>query len=195
MDADTDDILEKVRAFAQTAHGNQMRKYSDEQYINHLVRVMEICRQYTHELPVLAACLLHDVLEDTEVTPRDLNNFLTSVLDLGIAAIAHHLVVELTDVYVKSDYHRWNRRSRKTKEAERLGNVSPEAQTIKYADIIDNTTDIANQRTGFALVYIREAKQMLLAMDKGIADLRERALATVDEALQAYFAKANIKAL
>lgn len=156
---------------------------------------METCREYTQELPVLAAALLHDVLEDTAISPRELHAFLTSVMDAGVAAINHHLVVELTDVYVKSEYPQLNRRTRRTKEAERIAGVSAEAQTIKYADIIDNTVDIAKQENDFALVYIRESKQKLQLIDKGVPALYERAVKTVDEALQAFFVKANIKAL
>ena len=156
---------------------------------------METCREYTQELPVLAAALLHDVLEDTAISPREMNAFLTSVMDAGVAAVTHHLVVELTDVYVKNEYPQLNRRTRRTKEAERLAGVSAEAQTIKYADIIDNTVDIAKQENDFALVYIRESKQMLQLIDKGVPALYERAVKTVDEALQAFFVKANIKAL
>jgi guanosine-3',5'-bis(diphosphate) 3'-pyrophosphohydrolase len=195
MDSARNHILEKIKEFAEFAHGNQTRKYSKERYINHPVRVMKMCCEYTQDLPVLAAALLHDVLEDTEVTRPELNKFLTSVMDIGVAAITHHIVVELTDVYIKADYPLLNRRTRRTKEAERLSGVSPEAQTIKYADVIDNVTDISRHDTDFALVYIRESKQLLQQMDRGDPMLYQRAVHTVDEALQAFFVKANIKSL
>jgi guanosine-3',5'-bis(diphosphate) 3'-pyrophosphohydrolase len=193
--ANQNEILEKVRAFAETAHGSQMRKYSDEKYINHPIRVMETCREYTQETPVLAAALLHDVVEDTKLTRHELSKFLTSVMGAGLATITHHLVMELTDVYIKSDYPKLNRRSRRTKEAVRLSGVSPDAQTVKYADVIDNVVDIARHDTDFALVYIRESKQLLQQIDKGNPLLYQRAIQTVDDALQAFFTKANIKSL
>jgi hypothetical protein len=195
VDSEQNEILDKIRSFADAAHGSQIRKYSKERYINHPVRVMETCREYTQDLPVLAAALLHDVLEDTKVTRQELNKFLISVMGTGLATITHHLVVELTDVYIKPDYPLLNRRTRRTKEAERLGGVSPEAQMIKYADIIDNVVDISRQDTDFALVYIRESKQLLQQIDKGDPALYQRAIQIVDETLQAFFTKANIKAL
>ncbi|MGN6567929.1 MAG: hypothetical protein ACTHJ0_08255 [Flavipsychrobacter sp.] len=36
--------LEEVIAFADKAHGSQMRKYTPERYIVHPIRVMELCR-------------------------------------------------------------------------------------------------------------------------------------------------------
>ncbi len=65
-----DKVLEKVKEFADNAHGDQMRKYTPDRYIVHPIRVMEICREYDSRLPVLAAALLHDVLEDTKVTEQ-----------------------------------------------------------------------------------------------------------------------------
>jgi (p)ppGpp synthase/HD superfamily hydrolase len=195
VDLNQNEILEKIKAFADTAHGTQTRKYSQERYINHPIRVMETCRAYTSDVPILAAALLHDVLEDTETNRHELNEFLLSVMDPGLATITHHLVVELTDVYIKSDYPLLNRRTRRTKEAERLRDVSPEAQTIKYADVIDNVVDISKHDTDFALTYIRESKQLLQQIDKGNPMLYQRATQLVDDTLQAFFTKANIKAL
>lgn len=76
-----------------------------------------------------------------------------------------------------------NRRIRKQKEARRLSAVSPEAQSIKYADIIDNVTDIVRQDADFAGVFVREAKALLSAMSAGDPNLRKRALNLVDECL------------
>ena len=49
--------------------------------------------------------------------------------------------VQSTDIYTKQNYPGWNRRKRKQKEAERLAVAHPDAQTVKYADIIDNNIE------------------------------------------------------
>lgn len=175
------EILDYVREFADKAHGIQVRKYSGEPYIVHPLRVMEIVRQYNDDLPVLAAALLHDVLEDTSTTSTGIEAALLQVMDKHHVDSALKLVVELTDVFIREEYPRLNRRSRKEKEAHRLSSVSPSAQSIKYADIMDNVTDIAREDTDFAKVYISEAKKMLKVMDAGHPALRERALAVVDQ--------------
>jgi (p)ppGpp synthase/HD superfamily hydrolase len=189
------EVLETIRAFAAAAHGDQRRKYTDELYIEHPVRVMETVRQYNKELPVLGAALLHDVLEDTHVTARDLQKFLGDILPQADADKTHKLVVELTDVFVKKDYPMLNRRTRRQRESERLALTSSDAHTIKYADIIDNVVDIFKNDIDFALVYMRECKHLLPMINKGDAALYARASKTVDECLREYWNKANVKAL
>jgi (p)ppGpp synthase/HD superfamily hydrolase len=175
------EILEYVKEFADKAHGTQVRKYSGERYIVHPLRVMEIVRQYNDDLPVLAAALLHDVLEDTSTTSAGIEAALLHVMDKQQVASTLRRVIELTDVFIRKEYPRLKRRTRKEKEAHRLSSVSPEAQTVKYADIMDNVTDIAREDTDFAKVYISEAMKMLKVMDAGHPALRERALAVVDQ--------------
>lgn len=181
-----EDILDKIRDFADNAHGEQMRKYTPERYIVHPVRVMETCRNYENSLPVLAAALLHDVLEDTPVTENELANFLTTVMGAAEAKKTLKLVIEMTDVYVKSAYPRLNRRQRKEKELERIVETSPEAQTIKYADIIDNSTKMAAHDPDFAPRYLRECLKILQKADKGNKVLREKALEAVRNELRKF---------
>ena len=73
------------------------------------------------------------------------------------------LVVELTDVTKPED---GNRATRKAIEAKRLGMASKEAQTIKLADLIDNTKTIFKHDPKFAKVYKQEKIALLEAMDK-----------------------------
>lgn len=195
MATDKDNILMQVRAFAEKAHQGQMRKYADEPYIAHLDRVMQVVREYAQDVAMLSAALLHDVLEDTHVTEEELKVFLEEVMEASQAAKTFDLVVALTDVFIKKDYPLLNRRARRTREAERLAAVTPDAQTIKYSDVIDNATDIVKHETDFALVYLRESKQLLQGMTRGNPLLYERAARTVDECLREYWEKANIKAL
>lgn len=177
-------ILSKVIVFADLAHGEQMRKYAHERYINHPVRVMNTCAEYTDDLSILAASLLHDVLEDTKITEQELLLFLESVMDKQQAANTVEIVVELTDVYTKENYPQLNRRKRKELEVRRLSAVSPSAQTIKYADLIDNSDNISAHDPDFALVFLKEGKNLLEAMNKGNANLYARTLQVVEENLR-----------
>ncbi len=173
------EILQKVRDFADRAHGDQMRKYAPDRYIVHPIRVMEICENYTQELPALVAALLHDVLEDTNTEKTEILEFLNTVMEPEEANRALRLVIELTDVYVKSDYPEWNRDKRKGKEAERLSKVSATAQTIKYADILDNSNEITKYDPHFAPKYLKEVKHVLSLAKNGNKTLYKRALNTV----------------
>jgi (p)ppGpp synthase/HD superfamily hydrolase len=177
-------ILEQIMHFTDRAHGEQTRKYTPDRYIVHPVRVMNICKEYTNDITILAAALLHDVLEDTPVTKTEIKNFLLKLMDTTQAAKTVTLVEELTDVFIKKDYPEWNRRKRKDKEAERLSATSPEAQTIKYADIIDNSVEIVNQDIDFAGVYLHEGRAILKKINKGDQRLYQRAVETVNRSIQ-----------
>lgn len=174
-----EDKLNKIKDFADKAHGDQMRRYSKERYIVHPERVMKLLMSYTKELPVLAAALLHDVLEDTPVKKEEIQEFLESVMSEEEALRTVELVVELTDVYTKENEPRLNRKKRKAMEAERLGMTSAAAQTIKYADLIDNSIDIAHNDPDFARVFLRENKGLLEKMKNGNQELYDKAVKTV----------------
>ncbi len=177
-------MLHKITGYADKAHGTQQRKYSSERYIVHPVRVMKLCRPYDSRLPVLAAALLHDVLEDTPVTKADLLAFLQNVMNEADARETLQLVVELTDVFTKSRHPRWNRKKRKAKEAERIAHTSSDSQTVKYADIIDNCREITDHDPEFARVFLCECKGLLKVMPGGNRVLYQEALTTVDNCLQ-----------
>lgn len=178
------DILKNIEEFARQAHGDQQRKFADEPYIMHPIRVMQLCREYTSDLPVLSAALLHDVLEDTAVTKEDLSAYLWGVMTTADAYRTLNLTVELTDVYVKKNYPKWNRQKRKGAEADRMSKISADAQTIKYADIIDNCLDISNSSSDFMPKFLHECRILLKVMDKGNPELRQRAMATVSKFLE-----------
>jgi guanosine-3',5'-bis(diphosphate) 3'-pyrophosphohydrolase len=179
-----DGILQQVRDFADRAHGDQRRKYTPERYIVHPVRVMEICRQYNSSLPVLSAALLHDVLEDTPVTKGEIYDFLSTIMSKEDALQTIELVVELTDVYIKKAYPQWNRKTRKEKESDRIALTSPNAQTIKYADIIDNSKEIVQYDEDFGPKFLKECRNLLKRMNKDNPDLYKIAIETVEQNLK-----------
>src|SRR5689334_7716319 len=98
-----DKILAQIRDFADKAHGNQTRRYSSDRYIIHPIRVLQIVQQYTNDQAMLAAALLHDVIEDTDVTKENIEDFLRTIMDPHQAQRTIKLVVELIDIYVKKN--------------------------------------------------------------------------------------------
>jgi guanosine-3',5'-bis(diphosphate) 3'-pyrophosphohydrolase len=182
-------ILKKVEMFANNAHGSQTRRYTPDPYMVHPVRVMEICRHYLPQLPVLAAALLHDVLEDTPVNAEALRHFLSEQMTKTDCELTMKYVIELTDIYTRQAYPKWNRRKRREMEFERLSTATSEAQTIKYADIIDNT-DVTENDPDFARVYLNESMKLLQKIDRGHPDLHKRAVETVSACLRRLKAEA-----
>ncbi len=179
------DILRSIEHFADNAHDLQTRKYTPERYIVHPVRVMKLCNEYTDDVAILAAALLHDVLEDTPVTEDEIRMFLRNLLNDKDVERTIQYVIELTDVYVKAAYPHWNRRTRKAKEFERLLKISADAQTIKYADVIDNSVEIVRHDKDFARVLLYEYRTMLKSLNKGNADLYNKAVDTVATGIKA----------
>lgn len=60
----------KAKVYAKVAHYKQ--KYGDKPYFNHLNQVYQKVKQYTNDENILAAALLHDVLEDTKYTRKSI---------------------------------------------------------------------------------------------------------------------------
>jgi (p)ppGpp synthase/HD superfamily hydrolase len=175
--------LQLIEQFASTAHGMQRRKFADEPYINHPLRVMQICKRFTDDVTVLAAALLHDVLEDTSTSQQEMLSFLETVLSPFESKATLEMVIDLTDIYTSKNYPQWNRRIRKNHEVNRLSRIRPTSQTIKYADIIDNSKDILRAEEDFARKYLHECRQILKNLKKGNRSLWEEAIGSVNDAL------------
>ena len=84
--------VERARIFATAAHAavGQTRKYTGEPYIVHPIEVAKIVENHGGSNAMIAAALLHDVLEDTSVT--------FDVLETEFGSEVAELVLWLTDV-------------------------------------------------------------------------------------------------
>gem|GEM_PF-503550 len=63
--------IQKAYGFAKKAHHGVMR-LSGEPYISHPVEATEILLSLTPDIHTIQACILHDVIEDTEYTYEDI---------------------------------------------------------------------------------------------------------------------------
>ena len=162
-----------VLQFVKASHGDQKRKYTGEPYWNHVYSVAEIISDYEPKGIEIALC--HDLFEDTEVQMPELLGFLIhSGYSNEDALFIVSGVNDLTDVFTKENYPTLNRKERKKLESERLGKVAGLSQSIKYADLMDNTVSIVEYDKGFAKVYLSEKIQMLNQMRAGNFALLEK---------------------
>lgn len=158
------DVAQNAFAFAMIKHYGQERKYTPgEPYIVHPIMVAGLVQSHGGDRNMVAAAFLHDVLEDTDATVDQLVHYFN--------ADVANLVIELTDVFVKPE--QGNRKQRKELERARLSEISARAQTIKLADIIDNTDDIVEHDQNFAKVYLAEIAETLKVLTKGNPKLLE----------------------
>ncbi len=155
-------------AFAAAAHAGQVRKHTGEPYILHPVRVaLEVARHMEgHQQSVIAvrAALLHDVVEDTDVTIGDVRE--------RFGAQTSYVVFGLTDAE-----HRGvatpgvdNRAARKATDREWLSGHSPVTRMIKLLDMADNISDWPEDDQ-FLKVMLGEMRETAEAISNGLGSL------------------------
>lgn len=160
----------KAIRFCITAHGDQKRKYTGEPYWHHPVNVSTILIESgISDIDMVCAAILHDTVEDTDATHTDIeDNFGHDIADL---------VHWLTDVSRPFD---GNREYRKKLDRLHTAKAPAAAQTVKLADLIDNSESILEHDPEFAKVYMAEKKLLLEVLTKGAPVLMDRAKAIVD---------------
>lgn len=165
------DIVKAAENIATHAHRSQVRKYSGVPYIVHPQEVMELVESVAHTEAMLAAAWLHDTIEDTDVCAFEIANECSN----EVAA----LVEMLTDISIPED---GNRKVRKAKDLAHTANASPEAKTIKLADLISNSRSIFGHAEegnkdakAFAKLYAIEKRALLDVLTEGSPKLWEEA--------------------
>ena len=163
-------LVQRAILFATEAHQGQTRKYTGEPYIVHPLEVMEIVKTVPHTPEMLAAAVLHDVVEDTDVTLSDIWN------EFGYKV--RQLVADLTDISVPSD---GNRKARKHLDLIHTAKALPQSKTVKLADLISNSKSITEHDPKFAKVYMKEKAALLKVLTEGDPTLYARAKKIVDD--------------
>lgn len=153
------EFIEKAKLFAVAAHEaiGQKRKYTNEPYWHHCANVAAYVEVSGGSERMIAAAWLHDVVEDTKI-------------EIGLIGCIFGDTVEQY-VWDLTDTERGNRKERKRLARIRLGNSCAEVQTIKLADLIDNTKTIAEYDSEFAKVYMNEKRELVDVLTKGNKEL------------------------
>ncbi len=167
------DVAKVMRAaeMAIRAHGRQERKYTGEPYAVHPASVASMVAEVGCGTDAICAAWLHDVIEDCPQVRADL-------LELSFGHPVLRLVMEVTKVSHPND---GNRAKRVAMDNEHYACASPEGQTIKLADLIDNTRSILSHGGDFAKIYMLEKRDLLGRLTRGHPELYVRARRQVDE--------------
>jgi len=121
-------ILSAARYAAEKHAGQKRKGAAGEPYVNHVIEVAHLVSTATDDVNVIVAALLHDVIEDTDVTAEEMSkHFGQDVTDL---------VVEMTDDKLLP------KKERKRLQIEQAPHMSVRAQMIKLADKISNLQSI-----------------------------------------------------
>ena len=149
-------MIFKAMMFAAVAHEGQVRKYTGEPYVTHPVAVAGIVNTVVNDKNMLVAALLHDTVEDTDVTLEQVNK--------EFGAVVASMVSDLTDTSKPED---GNRKARRVIDLQHTALASPKAQTIKLADLIHNIGSIVKHDPKFAEIYMAEKKLLLEVLIHG----------------------------
>jgi len=122
--------IEEAINIAIEAHGGQKRKIRNIPYIIHPLSVGIILARAGASEDVIVAGILHDVVEDSEMT--------NSRIEEKFGSTVADLVKDLTSENKGST---WD--ERKKMQREHIGHMSHDALLIKSADTLDNMRDIA----------------------------------------------------
>ena len=159
------DITEKLLIeFVANAHRNQLRKYSNEPYYLHCIEVAKILEDSSISKSkefqnIKFAAYMHDILEDTSTTEHDIRSFLKELLlDTKDINSIIKMIRGVTKISKRED---GNREMRHKIDTKHLASQDFNTKTIKLADILSNTKDIAEKDVEFAKIYLKEKLNVL----------------------------------
>jgi (p)ppGpp synthase/HD superfamily hydrolase len=129
MVVDCSALVRGAISVARRAHAGQMRETGcgEIPFIEHPIAVADLLAEQDYPQGVVAAALLHDVAEYTELEPRELPGRFGEKVFLLVAALTEDLEIELYE-------------ERKEEHRQRVAAAGPEARAIFAADKIANVT-------------------------------------------------------
>jgi (p)ppGpp synthase/HD superfamily hydrolase len=158
-------VLAEAFAFAKACHGDQLRPTGDP-YERHLLEAVEVLAEGAGVLDrdVLAAALLHDVVEDTACT-------LDQVRERFGPAVA-----ELVDWVTKTDPPAGgDREAARLAYLRRLASAPPQAVLVKLADRLSNVQRLdRHPRPEKRRAYYRETVDWILPLAAGVPFFSEQ---------------------
>jgi myo-inositol-1(or 4)-monophosphatase len=130
------ELFDKAAHFAISAHANTERRAKGFPYIIHPMEAAAIVATMTTDPELLAAAILHDTLEDTEVTFEELR----SQFGNRVA----YLVLAESNIKKNGILRQTTWRESKSRAVERLANASHEGKIVAMGDKLSNLRAIAS---------------------------------------------------
>ncbi len=126
--------IEKAVAFATKAHAGQFRKGTDRPYILHPIETMVTVMRHSWDDDVIAAAVLHDVVEDTSVTLKRVEK------EFGPRVAS--LVASVSEDKMKKIPPEATWRARKWQTIFRMRNADEDTKLICLADNLSNLREM-----------------------------------------------------
>ncbi len=146
-------VFEKAIAFATAAHEGQVRKYTGEPYVEHVIAVAEMVAAHVTDEDAITAAILHDTVEDCAVTIDDIE------IEFG------ERVAEYVWYLTKPPAFVGNRAKRKALDRGRLKEAPEIVRFIKVMDIWHNSGSIKEHDQAFYKTFREEIRDLLYIMN------------------------------
>ncbi|WP_293305265.1 hypothetical protein [Pedobacter sp. UBA5917] len=171
---------EQLANWVAEKHRDQLIKCTHLPYFDHLNKVAQLVKDVVKWGYEIGLC--HDLLEDTNTTGTELKEALIRFgYDIDAAEFIVGNVTELTDVFTKTAYPDLSKKQRKNLENKRLQTLGTTAQTVKYADLIDNAAWMMKYDTKHAAKYLKKKAVLLLDLKAGNNQLRQQAMEIIEQ--------------
>lgn len=145
--------FEKAVAFATAAHEGQVRKYTGEPYVEHVIAVAEMVAAHVTDKDAITAAILHDTVEDCDVTIEEIE------IEFG------ERVAEYVWYLTKPPAFVGNRAKRKALDRSRLKEAPEIVRFVKVMDIWHNSYSIKKYDQKFYETFREEVRELLYIMD------------------------------
>ncbi|MBR5975576.1 MAG: HD domain-containing protein [Clostridiales bacterium] len=151
--------IKKAFSFAEEKHKGVLRK-SGEAYINHPLRVAHFVASWGLESDSVIAALLHDVVEDCDVTVEDIgemfNENIAKLVD-SVTSIDCSISEAEKSILSKEDIDRMS-------EVKLIENMNRKALLIKIADRLDNLYTIGCFPPNKQIRKARETREIIIPL-------------------------------
>lgn len=141
-------LLEKAKQFASERHASQERKYEKTPYINHPIAVTDRVMEFSNNVEIIAAALLHDTIEDTPTKFEEIQK--------EFGEIVAGIVNELT-----SDKEQAQLIGKDKYLTHKINHMSNNARLIKLADREHNVKDLGKAPIEFQKRYAADTAYIL----------------------------------
>jgi (p)ppGpp synthase/HD superfamily hydrolase len=147
--------------FAKEKHSGQVRRFIGSSYFDsHVQKVNGILKQYTTDQDLLAASLLHDVLEDCYDDPELGYQELENMFGWFVADTVRELTSD--DVEIKNEYSG----DKAAYLIDKMIAMSDEALIIKLCDRLQNISDAFTATPKFREKYFNETNKIIEEISK-----------------------------
>jgi len=144
--------------YANTAHYGQKRKWDDEDYINHPLRVANIVMLHPKSNPdMVVSALLHDTVEDCEIKTEDI----AASFGDHVASIVYGLT---NPSQMDPEWPNVPRSERKQMDLDHISRQPDEVKLIKLADRLDNVQNLKVAPKKWVRKYIIETRNLIEAI-------------------------------